>query len=96
MFAPSILTLAISTRLTHDTGYFEISTVAGLGIDELRMPKPVLVNDELQVKLTIVAKRDSKSRPGLGIMTKKIEVMNQDGEVVLSYRLSGLVHKTPQ
>ena len=26
LFAPSMLTLAISTRLSHDTGYYEMST----------------------------------------------------------------------
>ncbi len=95
LFAPSMLTLAIGTRLTHHTGYFEISVVAGLGIDDLRMPKPVLANDELNVVLTIVDKRESKSRPGLGIMMTKIEVINQHDEVVLSYVLSGLVSKKP-
>ena len=96
LFAPSMLTLAISTKLTHDTGYFEISTVAGLGIDEVRMPKPVLVDDQLRVQLTIVSKRESQSKPSLGVMTNKIEVLNQHGEVVLSYLLSGLVNRRPQ
>ena len=96
LFAPSILTLAISVRLSHESGYFDISSVAGLGIDELRMRKPVLVDDELKVKATVVAMRESKSRSGLGVMTTRIEVINQSGEVVLSYLLSGLVNKRPQ
>ena len=96
LFAPSILTLAISVRLSHESGYFNISSVGGLGIDELRMRKPVLVDDELKVKATVVAMRESKSRSGLGVMTTRIEVMNQNGEVVLSYLLSGLVNKRPQ
>src|SRR5437870_1708009 len=55
LFAPSMFTLSVSTRLTHDTGYYEIATAAGLGIDELRMSKPVLVGDQLQVQVAIVA-----------------------------------------
>ena len=51
--------------------------MAGLGIDEVRMSKPVLIDDQLQVKLTMVSKRDSQSKPGLGVMTNKIEVINQ-------------------
>jgi hypothetical protein len=96
MFAPSILTLAISVRLSHESGFCAISSVAGLGIDELRMRKPVLVNDELKVKATVVSMRDSQSRPGTGVMTLRIEVSNQKGEVVLSYALSGRVNKRPQ
>ncbi len=95
LFAPSMLTLSIATRLTHDTRYFEISIVAGLGIDDVRMSKPVCVNDQLKVVLTIVDKRESKSRPELGIMMTKIEVINQNGEVALSYVLSGLVSRRP-
>jgi len=93
LFAPATLTLCISVRLTHDSGYFEISPAAGLGLDEVRMPKPVLVEDQLKVKTTIVAKRDSQSKPGLGVMTNRTEVINQHGEVVLSYVLSALVYK---
>jgi acyl dehydratase len=93
LFAPSMLTLSISTKLTHDTDYYEIATVAGLGIDEVQMRKPVVVDDQLKVKITIVSKRESKSKPGLGIVTTKNEVINQHHEVVLSYLLSVLVHK---
>jgi len=96
LFAPSILTLAISVRLSHESGYCDISSVAGLGIDELRMTKPVLVDDELKVKATVMSMRESKSRPKLGVMTTRIEVINQNGEIVLSYLLSGLVNRRPQ
>lgn len=95
LFAPATLTLCISVKLTHDSGYFEISPAAGLGLDEVRMPKPVLVDDQLKVKTTIVSKRESKSKPGLGVMTNRTEVINQHGEVVLSYLLSALVYKRP-
>ncbi|WP_089942397.1 MaoC/PaaZ C-terminal domain-containing protein [Candidatus Entotheonella palauensis] len=96
LFAPSMLTLSISTRLSHDTDYYRISTVAGLGIDEVRMLKPVLVDDQLKVKVTIISKRVSKSRSGLGIMTTKNEVINQNNDVVLSYSLSALVNQRAQ
>lgn len=96
LFAPAMLTLCISAKLTHDSGYFEISPAAGLGLDEVHMPKPVFVGDQLQVKVTIVAKRDSRSRPGLGVLSNKTEVFNQHGEIVLSYVLSALVYKRPQ
>jgi acyl dehydratase len=49
----------------------------------------------LQGKVTIVAKRDSQSRPGLGLLSHKTEVLNQHGEVVLSYVVPSLVYKRP-
>lgn len=85
LFAPSMLTLSISTKLTHDTGYYEISSAAGLGIDDVRMSKPVLVEDRLQVRVAIVAMREPRSKPGLGVITTRHTVINQHDEVVLSY-----------
>jgi acyl dehydratase len=95
LFAPALLTLCISFKLTHDSGYFEILPAAGLGLEEIRIPKPVFVDDELQVKVTIVAKRESQSRPGLGLLSHKTELFNQHGELVLSYVVPSLVYKRP-
>lgn len=95
LFAPSALSFCISVRLAHDTGYYEISTVAGLGIDDLRMPKPVFPDDDLRLKVTIVDMRASKSRPRMGIVVTNFKLFNQGDEIVLSYRLSGLVNKSP-
>jgi len=96
LFAPALLTLCISFKLTHDSGYFEIVPAAGLGLEEIRISKPVFVGDELQAKVTVVAKRDSQSRPGLGLLSHKTEVFNQHGELVLSYVVPSLVYKRPQ
>ncbi len=96
LFAPGTFTLCIGVKLTHDSGFYEISPVAGLGLDEVRMPLPVFVDDQLRVKVTIVSKRDSKSKPGLGVMVSRHEVINQRGAVVLSYLLSALIFKRPK
>jgi acyl dehydratase len=96
LFAPALLTLCISFKLTHDSGYFEIVPAAGLGLEGIRIPKPVFVGDELQAKVTIVAKRESQSRPGLGLLSHKTELFNQNGELVLSYVIPSLVYKRPQ
>ena len=93
LFAPGTLTLCIGVKLTHDSGFYEISPVAGLGLDEVRMPVPVFVDDQLRVKVTIVSKRDSNSKPGLGVMISRHEVINQRGVVVLSFLLSALIYK---
>jgi acyl dehydratase len=93
LFAPGTLTLCIGVRLTHDSGFYEISPVAGLGLAEVRMPVPVFVDDQLRVRVTIVSKRDSKSKPGLGVIISRHEVINQRGAVVLSFLLSALIYK---
>ena len=90
LFAPALLTLCISFRLTHDSGYFEILPAAGLGLEEIRIPQPVFVGDQLQAKVTVVVKRDSQSRPEQGLFSHKTEVFNQHGELVLSYVVPSL------
>ena len=95
LFAPAVLTLCISFRLTHDSGYFEIQPVAGLSIDDVRLAKPVFAGDELTARVTVIAKRESKSKPELGVLTHQTEVINQKGEVVLSYSIPSLVYRRP-
>jgi acyl dehydratase len=96
LFAPGTLTLCIGVKLTHDSGFYDISPVAGLGLDEVRMPVPVFVDDQLRVKVTIVSKRDSNTKPRLGIISSRHEVINQQGAVVLSFLLSALIYKRPK
>ena len=47
LFASSIHTIAIATKLAHDNLYFKVDAIAGLGIDELKMLKPVFAGETL-------------------------------------------------
>src|SRR6266852_4796991 len=94
--ASAIHTLAISQRLVHQSGFFDISPIVGLGIDELRLVKPVLAGDRVRARVTITAMRASKSRPGAGIITNLTELTNQTGQVVLHWALSELVRMKPK
>ena len=39
--------------------------------------------DALTVRLTVLEKRESKSRPEMGFVRQRAEMLNQHGEVVL-------------
>lgn len=93
--ASAVHTLAISMKLAHRSGFFDISPIVGLGLDEFRLVKPVLAGDRLRVRVTIKAMRQSKSRPGQGIITNLTEMINQTGQVVLHFALSELVDMRP-
>jgi len=94
--ASAIHTLAISQKLVHQSGFFDISPIVGLGIAELRLVKPVLAGDRLRARVTITAMRASRSRPGAGIITNLTELTNQTGHVVLHWALSELVRMRPK
>src|SRR5665811_810015 len=47
------------------------TTVANLGWDEVRFPKPVFIGDTLRGETEVMEKRESKSRPETGIVVFK-------------------------
>jgi itaconyl-CoA hydratase len=67
--------------------------VANLGWTDIRLPTPVHAGDTVEAESTIVAKRESKSRPNEGILTVDTRAYNQRRELVLSYRRNLLVYK---
>ena len=93
LFTSSLHTVAIGVKLAHGMKQEEGAVVAGLGWDEVRFHKPVVVGDRLRVRAFIVNKRESKSKPDRGIITTQMELFNQDDETVASYKLSSMVLK---
>ncbi|SER98983.1 MaoC family dehydratase [Sphingobium sp. YR768] len=56
--------------------------IANLGYDKLAMPKPVFLGDTLRAETQVHDLRDSRSRPGSGIVTFAHHLRNQRDEVV--------------
>jgi acyl dehydratase len=69
------------------------TTVANLGWDEVRFPKPVFVGDTLRSETAVVEKRDSKSRPDTGIVIFRHSAYNQRDELVAVCLRSALMYK---
>ena len=69
------------------------TTVANLGMDEVRFPKPVFHGDTLHMESEVVAMRESKSRPDQGLVTFLHRALNQRGEVVASCKRTALMLK---
>ena len=66
-----------------------VSSVAGMGspgVEEMRWPIPVRGGDELSIRITVLEKRRSKSKPDRGIMKNLNELLNQNREVVMEMR----------
>ena len=88
----SIYTLGIMIGMSvYDTTLG--TTVANLGMTDVKFPKPVFHGDTLRARTKIVGKRESKSRPDAGIVEFEHEALNQDGVVVASCRRTGLMRK---
>ena len=65
--------------------------VANLGYDKLVMPKPVFIGDTLRATSEVIALKESKSRPGSGIVTFLHECLNQRDEVVCHCERAALI-----
>src|ERR1700742_3163034 len=71
------------------------TTVANLGMDEVRFPKPVFHGDTLHIETEVLELRPSKSRPGQGIVTFQHKAINQKGEIVAQCKRSALMLGRP-
>jgi acyl dehydratase len=72
------------------------TTVANLGMTEVRFPQPVFAGDTLRAVTTVVEKRPSESRPGQGVVTFRHQGFNQRGEEVCVCLRQALMLRTPQ
>jgi acyl dehydratase len=89
-------TAALMMRLFATNFLSPASSVASPGIDELRWLQPVRPGDSLSLRVTVVEARRSRSRPQEGIVRSLIEVLNQDGAVVMSLKPISLIACRPR
>ncbi|MBX3550461.1 MAG: MaoC family dehydratase [Xanthobacteraceae bacterium] len=86
-------TCAIMMRIIYDGFLHESSSLGAPGVDEVRWIRPVRPNDELTIRITILEKRDSGSRPQVGIVRFNLEMTNAKGETVMASSYSGFFGK---
>ena len=87
----STFTLALVTgQSVIDLG---LNVMANLGWDEVRLPAPVFEGDTIYSQSEVLATRDSKSRPNVGIVTVKTVGFNQDGTVVIEFKRTFMVYR---
>jgi acyl dehydratase len=86
----STLTLAVITGLSvADISQYAVN----LGWDEVRMPAPVFEGDTLYAQSDVISRRESKSRPNMGLVEIRTRGYKQDGTEVMSFRRTILVYK---
>lgn len=87
----SAFTLALVVGLTvPDTSE---NATANLGWGEIKLPNPVFVGDTLWAESEITARRESQSKPNVGIVSMRCRGINQRGEVVLELTRTFMVYK---
>ncbi len=84
-------TLAVVGGLTvPDTSE---NAAANLAWTDIKLPHPVFAGDTLWAESEILDKRESSSRPNVGIVTMRCRGLNQRREVVCEYKRTFMVYK---
>ncbi|SCK10053.1 Acyl dehydratase [Variovorax sp. HW608] len=72
------------------------TTVANLGMTDVRFPAPVFAGDTLRSATTVADVRDSKSRPNAGIVTFVHQGFNQRGQEIATCKRQALMLRRPK
>lgn len=79
--SPYTLALLIGMSVTDVSQ----KAIANLGMEEVRFTAPVFAGDTIYGESEVLGKRESKSRPGQGIVTVRTIGLNQDGVQVAAF-----------
>ena len=87
----SAFTIALVTgQSVSDVSY---NVMANLGWDEVRLPNPLFEADTVYSWSEVVAKRESRSRPDVGIVTVRTTGVNQHWVSVITFTRTVMVYR---
>jgi acyl dehydratase len=79
-------TASATMRMVAENLLSTETSMGSPGIDEMRWLVPVRPGDRLRVRATVTEARRSRSKPDRGIVHSLTEVLNQNGQVVMTLR----------
>ncbi len=88
------LVYAIAAGLLFQLHLYDDTLIAFLGFDSLKFTKPVKPGDTIRARATVLEKRET-SNPSRGVMKRRLEVLNQRGEVVQEGVQAFLLQRKP-
>ena len=72
------------------------TTIANLGMTDVRFPNPLFEGDTVTCTTTVVSKRESKSRPNAGIVEFHHKAFKQDGKLVAECHRNAFIIMRPK
>ena len=94
-FSKPLVNSTLTLSLVTGQSVTDISqnVMANLSWDEVRLPHPVFEGDTLYSQSEVLEKRESQSRPNVGIVKVRTTGFNQDGKVVITFIRTVLVYR---
>ena len=72
------------------------TTIANLGMTDVKFPSPLFEGDTVHCTTEVLGKRESKSRPGAGIVDTHIRAYNQKDVLVAECKRQAMMRKKPR
>jgi acyl dehydratase len=72
------------------------TTIANLGMTDVKFPHPLFEGDTVHCSTEVIGKRESKSRPGAGIVEFHHRAYNQDNKLVAECKRQAFIKMEPK
>ncbi|MDW7669650.1 MAG: MaoC/PaaZ C-terminal domain-containing protein [Bacillota bacterium] len=93
--AHGMLIVSVMTGLTAKMGIFEGTAIGLLSIDEWKFKRPVFLNDTIHLEMEIIEKIET-SKTDRGIIIRKVNVLNQNSQIIQEGKISVMMRKYSQ
>ena len=88
-------TAAMAMRMMCDEYLLRAASLGSPGLDSLKWLLPVRPGDTLSMRMMILETRPLESKPGIGLLKIRHEVLNQDRQVVMRMEGYGMFRRRP-
>ncbi len=83
--------VAMLMRMSCDAFLLRSASQGAPGVEAIDWLKPVKPGDRLRVRRTTLSARASRSRPAIGVVEFRFEVLNQNRETVMTQKGSAFI-----
>ena len=86
---------ALMMRINCDELFLRSASQGSPGVESIDWLLPIRPGDRLRVRFTTVNARPSRSRPDLGVVEGRFELINQNGDVAMRQQASIFFRRRP-
>ena len=86
-------TCGLAMRMMCDAYLLDAASLGSPGVDNIRWLKPVRPGDTLRVRCVVLEARPLESKPQVGLVRNRWEVLNQQGEEVMQMEGYGMFRR---
>jgi acyl dehydratase len=86
-------TAALAMRMMCDAYLLKSASLGSPGVDNLKWLQPVRPGDTLRMRLTVLETRPLQSKPGVGLVRSRHELLNQRGQTVMQMEGFGMFRR---